>query len=196
MFTMLTVSTEREILAATRQLFATKGEHAVTMRAVAKRVGITATAIYRHYRDKDALLEEMAREGFNTLAERCLRVRQATSDPVVQLRRMLAACIQFSLEQPEVVWSMFRARRRRARRFPEDFRKDPGPVFGLAMQQVAACMDGGRFRRDDVLETTFLLWAQVQGLMGLYRAGRVGSEAQFRNVAKRSLDRLVDGLET
>jgi hypothetical protein len=107
---------------------------------------------------------------------------------------MLVACIQFNLEQPEVVWSMFRARRKKARRFPEDFRKDPGPVFGLAMQQVTACMEAGRFRRDDVLETTFLLWAHVQGLMGLYRAGRVGSEGQFRSVALRSIDRLVDAL--
>jgi hypothetical protein len=108
---------------------------------------------------------------------------------------MLAECIRFSLEQPETVASMFRARRKKARRFPEDFRKDPGPVFGLAMQVVSDCMDAGRIRRDDVLETTFLLWANVQGLMSLYRAGRVGSEADFRRVATRSLDRLVDALE-
>ena len=189
------MSTESEILAAARELFARKGEQAVTMRAVAERVGVTATAIYRHYRDKAELLEEIARAGFEALGGRMRKVRETTSDPVVQLRRMLAECIRFSLEQPEAVGSMFRARRKKARRFPEDFRKDPGPVFGLAMQQVTECMDAGRIRRDDVLETTFFLWTHVQGLMALYRAGRVGSEADFRRIATRSLDRLVDGLE-
>jgi AcrR family transcriptional regulator len=189
------VSTESEILAAARELFARKGEQAVTMRAVAERVGVTATAIYRHYRDKAALLERMAQTGFETLGERCRKVRETTKDPVLQLRRVLAECIRFSLEQPETAGSMFRARRKKARRFPADFRKDPGPVFGLAMQLVSAGMEAGRLRRDDVLETTFHLWAHVQGLMSLHRAGRVGSEADFRRVAVRSLDRLVDGLE-
>jgi len=189
------VSTESEILAAAKEILVRKGEHAVTMRAVAERVGVTATAIYRHYRDKAELLEEIASKGFEALAERCRKVRETTNDPVLQLRRMLAECIRFNLEQPEAVGSMFRARRKKARRFPEDFRKDPGPVFGLAMQQVSDCMDAGRIRRDDLLETTFLLWAHVQGLMALYRAGRVGSEADFRRIALRSLERLVDGLE-
>src|SRR5262245_46194410 len=122
------MSTESEILAAARELFAREGEHAVTMRAVAERVGVTATAIDRHYRDKAALLEEMASKGFEALGERCRRIRDGASDPVVQLRRMLSECIRFNLDQPETAWSMFRAPRKRARRFPADFRKDPGPV--------------------------------------------------------------------
>ena len=190
------MGTESEILAAARGLLAEKGERAVTMRAVAERVGITATAIYRHYRDKDSLLEEIAGEGFKALESRCREARDASRDPVDRLRRLAIACVDFSLERPETSFSMFRARRRKARRFPADFRKDPGPVFGLALEQVEACMSAGRLRRDDALETTLLLWAQVQGLLGLYRAGRVGSEAEFRKLAIRSIDRLLAALET
>src|SRR5262245_53506374 len=190
------MGTESEIFAAARDLLAAKGERAVTMRAVAERVGITATAIYRHYRDKDALLEEIAGEGFQALAARCRAASEATRDPVDRLRRMMVACVDFSLERPETSFSMFRARRKRARRFPVDFRKDPGPVFGLALEQVEACLRAERIRRDDALETTLLLWAQVQGLLGLYRAGRVGTAAEFRRLAIRTIDRLLTALET
>src|SRR5688572_23324349 len=110
------------------------------MRAVAERVGITATAIYRHYRDKDALLEVIASEGFKALEARCRAASEASRDPVERLRRMAVACVDFSLERPEATFSMFRARRSKARRFPVDFRKDPGPVFGLVLEQVEACM--------------------------------------------------------
>jgi AcrR family transcriptional regulator len=61
------VGTQNEILAAAREILTRKGERGVTMRAVAERVGVTATAIYRHYRDKAALLEQMARTGFEAL---------------------------------------------------------------------------------------------------------------------------------
>src|SRR5688572_7423569 len=137
------------------------------MRAVAERVGITATAIYRHYRNKDALLEEIAADGFKALSARCRAASEASRDPVDGLRRMALACVDFSLERPETAFSMFRARRKKARRFPADFRKDPGPVFGLGLAQVEAAMAAKRIRRDDALETTLLLWAQVQGLLGL-----------------------------
>lgn len=190
------MGTESEILAAARDLLAEKGERAVTMRAVAERVGITATAIYRHYRDKDALLEEIAGEGFKALEARCRAASEASRDPVDRLRRMVLACIDFSLERPEIAFSMFRARRPKARRFPLDFREDPGRVFGLGLAHVEAAMAAKRIRRDDALETTLLLWAQVQGLLGLYRAGRVGPEAEFRRLAIRTIDRLLAALET
>ena len=190
------MGTESEILEAARDLLAEKGERAVTMRAVAERVGITATAIYRHYRDKDALLEKIAAEGFEALATRCREASEASRDPVDRLRRMALACVDFSLERPETSFSMFRARRKKARRFPADFRKDPGPVFGLGLAQVEAAMKAKRIRRDDALETTLLFWAQVQGLLGLYRAGRVGGEAEFRRLAIRMIDRLLAALET
>ena len=47
------------ILDAARELFATEGYEAVTMRRIADRIEYSATAIYFHFRDKEALLQEL-----------------------------------------------------------------------------------------------------------------------------------------
>ena len=61
---MIARFTNRRIIIASRRLLDKEGPEAVTMRRVAKAVGITAMAIYRHYPDRAALLNALADEGF------------------------------------------------------------------------------------------------------------------------------------
>jgi len=64
---MPTNSSNRKIAIASRRLLDKEGTEAVTMRRVAKAVGITPMAIYRHYPDRAALLNSLADEGFEEL---------------------------------------------------------------------------------------------------------------------------------
>jgi AcrR family transcriptional regulator len=60
--------TRARTVAATRALLASGGPAAVTMRAVAERVGVTATALYRHFPDKETLLGEVLLEDARVVA--------------------------------------------------------------------------------------------------------------------------------
>ena len=67
---MATSPTTRRIFIAARRLLDKEGTEAVTMRRVAKAVGITPMAIYRHYRDQAALLNALANERLDELTVR------------------------------------------------------------------------------------------------------------------------------
>jgi AcrR family transcriptional regulator len=54
--------------AAARQILDENGLHAVGLRETARRVGVSATAAYRHFTSKDDLLASVAAEGFHELA--------------------------------------------------------------------------------------------------------------------------------
>lgn len=58
------MDTRTRILNAARELYLEGGHRSVTMRGVAERVGVTATALYRQFDDKDALMNEVVDEGF------------------------------------------------------------------------------------------------------------------------------------
>jgi len=58
-------SSEGRILAAAQRVLRREGAGGLTMRAVATEAGLTATAIYRHYQDKAALLKRIIREEYN-----------------------------------------------------------------------------------------------------------------------------------
>src|SRR6476661_2659571 len=60
---------------ATVLLLESEGPHAVTLRAVAGRAGVSHAAPYRHFADKDALLAAVAEEGFRAMAAALLTAR-------------------------------------------------------------------------------------------------------------------------
>ncbi len=64
---MRATSTSQKIAAAGRRLLDREGADALTMRRIAKAVGITPMAVYRHYRDRASLLNALADEGFAEL---------------------------------------------------------------------------------------------------------------------------------
>ena len=60
----------RAFVAAALELIAREGAEALTLRRVARAVGVNHAAAYRHFDDKEALLAAVAEQGFVTLAER------------------------------------------------------------------------------------------------------------------------------
>lgn len=85
--------------AAAALLDETGDEQAVTLRAVARKVGISAPSIYRHFADRQAILLALAQEAFAELAD---QLTEATgTDPVTRLRAVCAAYLDFAATQPQ-----------------------------------------------------------------------------------------------
>lgn len=187
-------STAEKILAAAGNLLADEGAEAVTMRRVAKVVGITPMALYRHFADRDGLLNALADAGFEQLASRVKKAHTA-GQPEQQLMRNLDVFLDFGLEKPRLFELMFLKRREGARQFPGDFREGRSPTAQFSAAALEQGMEQGIFRRDDVWEITFETGALLQGLVMLYVGGRVGmTEQEFRALCHRAFGRYLNGI--
>ncbi len=164
------------------------------MRRVADAVRITAMAIYRHYRDRDALLNTLADTGFEELA-RALASKRLPVPFEQRLFRMAEVYLDHSLANPRLFELMFLKRRRGARRFPRDFKAGRSPTANLFAEVVKQGMESGDLRDDDHWEITFELGALIEGLIMLYLGGRMeGRPAQLRALLRRSLRRYLHGI--
>lgn len=164
------------------------------MRRVAKAVGITPMALYRHFADREGLLNALADAGFERLATRVAKAAMP-AEPEDQLREFLDVFLDFGLEKPRLFELMFLKRREGARQFPGDFRAGRSPTAKFAAAALETGMDQGIFRRDDVWEITFETGALLQGLVMLYVGGRVGtSEEEFRALCHRAFGRYLRGI--
>jgi len=187
-------STVQHIATAARRLLDKDGAEAVTMRRVASAVGITPMAIYRHYADRSALLNELADAGFRELATRLTRAR-ASGSIEERLVRMAEIYLDHALENPQLFELMFLERRAGARRFPRDFKKGHSPTANLLEQIVREGMERRELRKDDPWEITFEMGALSHGLVMLYLGGRLSpSVARFRAFYRRSFRRYLRGL--
>lgn len=191
---MARLSTAERIAAAAQRLVEREGADAVTMRRVAEAVGITPMALYRHFADRDGLLNALADAGFAELAAR-LDGADMPADIEQRLVKIVDVNLDFALEKPRLFELMFLQRRAGARQFPEDFRAHRSPTAVYAAAALEEGMRQGIFRRDDVWEITFESGAMLQGLVMLYVGGRIGTSAEeFRALCHRALRRYLYGI--
>src|SRR4029453_6098074 len=98
--------TKSRILDAAREMFVDDGIEAVTMREIAKRIEYTPTAIYHHFRDKQALIQELCLIDFRAVAEGFQKIGRI-EDPGDRLRRMGPPYVDNPLEPPSHYRFMF-----------------------------------------------------------------------------------------
>ena len=160
------------ILAAARAMFTRDGYERTTMRGIANRIGYTATTIYHHFADKDALMLELCAMDFRALHTALTSVSQV-SDPVERIRLMGLGYVRFALENTEQFRFMFLTERPLPNQDDLARLKDPGDDAFLALRNaVSEAIEGGRFRpeyRDPDLVAQ-MLWAAVHGIATIHVA--------------------------
>ena len=187
-------ATADRILRAARALFERGGAQAVTMRRIGEAVGITPMAIYRHFRNREALLQRICDDSFEQIA-RHWSARSAGGDVIARLLATQRIYLDYALVHPHLFDHAFSMRRERARRFPEDFRARLSPTLNVVTDLVGEAQRAGRLREGDAWDLAMTLWGHTHGLIALYRAGRFSyGEAEFRAFYDASLDRLLHGL--
>lgn len=93
-------------LRAARELLEEDGSAALSLRAVARRAGVSPTAPYRHYADRDALISAVAAEGYGELAGHLAAAHPAPATPD-DLAAVAVAYVRFALRHPALFRVMF-----------------------------------------------------------------------------------------
>lgn len=169
-----TSDTEAAIVEAGRDLLAERGLEGLSMRAVAGRVGVSATAIYNYFENKQALLDRVVLSGWSRF-EAYLQAAVADRDrgSLERLYALGGAYIRFALENQEYFKVLFTMRTEH----PRDIAELPAEGGYLMLREaVEEAMGAGRLRREDPDLVALYLWTHVHGLVTLFMACRVGSE--------------------
>jgi AcrR family transcriptional regulator len=162
-----------KILDAARKLFIQEGYEAVTMRKIAKRIEYSATAIYAHFADKEALMRELCSEDFQMLATGFQEVA-AIEDPIERLRQTGRAYVDFAVRYPNHYRLIFMTPR------PAEFEADQegkGDVqkdaYAFLVAVVEDAMAKGAFKKDwkDADLLAQVLWAGMHGVVALHLVG-------------------------
>jgi AcrR family transcriptional regulator len=160
-----------EILAAAEQLLLETGSaQAVSIRAVADRVGVTAPSIYRHFEDKTALIFDVVARHFAAIEDDIRTRCEGIDDPIDRLVALGRAYIDFGIANPEPYRIMFMTRPDVVPTAYHGEALAESAAFGLLLQCVQAAMDAGRLRPelDDAYRVSIGLWARAHGLTSLY----------------------------
>lgn len=90
----LRAATVREITQTARRILVEEGPHAVTLRAIAREMGMTAPALYRYFDSHQELLRHLVGDLFNELTDDIDRAIHGVSEDPLKVR-ILAASVEF-----------------------------------------------------------------------------------------------------
>jgi AcrR family transcriptional regulator len=180
------------ILEAALEVFARDGAEGVTMRALADAIEYSAPVIYAHFRDKDAIIQELCHRQLRTFAGEF--ASYATLHPVERLRRIGYVYADFAIENPNHFRFLFLQPRSFAGT-AEDVAKDDPQWNGYAFlkQAVKDGLAEGVFRPEyrDAEMIAQVLWASAHGVVALHTVKSPESWIDWRD-ARRSARLLVD----
>lgn len=167
-----------------------QGDTAISLRALAKQLGVSAPALYRHYSDRDSLLAELAISGFDALKKRLLEVDQSVPrDALINIGLVYVA---FAQDEPNLYRLMFGGR---------VLPKDAHPcldqagrgAFKVLESTVARAQQLSYLKPMPLSLMTAAAWSLVHGLAQLSIDGHLPNAKAEPMLAQGVLALLLDG---
>lgn len=168
------------------------GVDALTLRTIGLRLGVSRTALYRHFTDKRALLSSVATEGFRLLTERLLDAWQAGG--IRGFNAMGAAYIRFAMGNPSHYRVMFGGFVDSGPR-DEDLVRESAAAFQALVDAIVALQKEGAMRKDDPVELAQFIWATVHGVSMLIIDGQLAhQQAKIDDLIHFAVERINTGV--
>lgn len=158
-----------EILDAAIRLIGRTGDaDALSIRALASEVGVTAPSIYRHFEDKASILRTVVEERFADFGQRMEEAERGSRSPFSALRRRCEAYLRFAEEEPGHYRVLFSAASLGPVHIGVTDRPHPGaPSFFALVDAVQRCVDAGARPGRNAHFVAILLWSTLHGFADL-----------------------------
>lgn len=170
-----------------------EGDAAISLRALAKQLGVSAPALYRHFSDRNTLLAELAISGFEALRNRLRAVDQHM--PRKALIKIGLVYVAFAQEEPNLYRLMFGGRVLPMGAHPRLDAAGKG-AFQVLEDTVARARQLGYLKPSPVSLITAAAWSLVHGLSQLTIDGHLPSASAEPMLTEGVLSLLLDGSRT
>lgn len=184
------VEASLEIIAETRDA------SSVSLREVARRVGVSPAAPYRHFADKDVLLAAVAEEGFQQLLL-ALRVEvHVTDEPLARLQANGVAYVKFAIAHPAHYRVMFNSFRVEKENYPS-LNTVAREAFAEMVHAITAGQAIGVIQPSDPRQLAWISWSLVHGLALLLidRQLPIVDEQEISSLVSMATHSLIYGLQ-
>ena len=168
------------------------GVDQLTLREIGARLGVSRTALYRHFTDKRALLVAVATEGFRMLREALASAWEDGGRGREAFDEMGRVYIRFALANPSHYRVMFGGSV--APLTDTELKAEGDGAFGVLVEAIRTLQASRRVRRDDAVTAAMFVWAVVHGVAMLGIDGKL-QEPAVEALMPYALERLFTGIE-
>src|SRR5215212_8979532 len=171
------------------------GIEGLSLRKVAQRAGVSHSAPYSHFPDKQSLIAAISTEGFKRLyndLDAAVSLHQG--DPKQQLQEGAWAYVQFAMDNPDTFKIMFSGVLEKEKEYPA-FVEISSKTFGRVVDVARLCQDAGLLRSAPAEIAAVAVWGQIHGIISLMLEGQISHTVldrfEPRQIIRFAIDQLL-----
>ena len=168
-----------------------RGVQALSLRELAREVGVSHAAPRRHFPHRQALLDALAEDGFERLGDELGHAAQDAGPSFgARLHALAQAYISFATRQPALHELMFAGKQRTG---ADRVHEAADRAFAASLEVIAEAQAAGELRGGEPARVATVVLATLQGLAAMANGGMIEG-APVSAVVTEAVDQLLDGL--
>jgi AcrR family transcriptional regulator len=184
-------SFRRRLCVAAEKLFAERGLHAVTIRELARALGVSTMTPYRYFQDKEDILAAVRAAAFERFAEALESAASAKGNARARAGAVGHAYLEFAFNEPNAYKLMFDVRYTDDGRFPDLVSAGRRARRTMTAYMKDLVAEGYLAGNPEILGRIF--WAMVHGLVMLHLTGRLDPKPDFATLHQTAMRFLARG---
>jgi len=184
----------KQILETCRDFLVEEGFGRMSMRKIARKVGVTATSIYLHFQNKDELLHTLIDETIEELNAHLEAAAQLKGSPREQLLNLAQAYVDFAMQNPGKYQIVYQVRADEMGRYPKEKFRKARRGYKLVSSIIRESNKDGQIREMAPDMAAYVFWAQLHGLMSVVLSKRLDVRVSQEAFIEKGLAQIVKGL--
>jgi len=181
------------LLVSAKQLIAEAGIENLSLRRLAERAGVSRTAPYHHFSDKNDLLCAIAAEGFRRRYRAAIdSFDDASKTMQEKFEGFVQDYIQFAVDSPEEYELMFGRSIWKQQNSTEELRNVAYPCFQHQVEMVRCWQECGLISGDNALRTSQVIWGALHGMAKLLIDGIYTDTAQIEDMSRCAIKIFIN----
>ncbi|MCW3090640.1 MAG: regulatory protein TetR [Ferruginibacter sp.] len=185
--------TRSNILEASIKIVKEEGWQALSMRKIADKIEYTAPIIYEYFANKDAILNELTRQGYVQLGELMEAAKNKYTDPAEQLEAMWLAYWNFAFAEKELYQVMYGVEVNCCAF--ENSCPDMKAPSNMIWDKIAEIIPEEKRTDEYVDRKYYSFWSVVHGLISINMTRKFTSEELNRQVLKDAISGIINSMK-
>jgi AcrR family transcriptional regulator len=177
------------------EILSKEGIEGLSLRKVAQRAGVSHSAPYSHFADKQSLIAAISTEGFQQLYDALDAAISANpKNPKRQLQQGALAYVQFALNHTDTFKIMFSGVLEKEKEYPA-FVDISQKTFQRVVDMVQVCQDAGLLHSTPPEMMAVAVWGQLHGIVSLALEGQIPHTAlddhEIQDVVAFAVEQMI-----
>lgn len=187
------LSLREKILNTSRHLLFTQGYSSLSMRKIAKEIGVSATSIYLYFENKDHLVHTLIEESVEELS---VAIEQSAAQKVTTVDKFEAIVrgyVDFAMSNPEKYQVIYMVLSSEMSRYPKEKFRKARRGYGLLESVIKNGIEEGLMELDEPQIAAYSIWAQLHGVISVVLNQRLDSKIERNKFIEESIEHIVQG---